>query len=171
MNEIQIIATEQQLIDHVLNLPPPKEMTLAEMLAASCESTKFLWVKRVQTMDYILNLDGSFMSSDQIVADLLSRKFDEESANLILSGFDPMTGTDKTERMYIAFARDNFGRQIRNSYGLWNEMNPHVVQNPEPNERGIVDHPLFPDNLSGAIMDRFIEQFKTKHSGYELNDE
>ncbi len=118
--------------------------------------------------NFILNDDGSFMSADEIVADLLSREYDEESTQLLLSNFDISLGEDEIHRICIVFARSSFGRMIRNSYGLWSDQNPHVILNPDANAQGIVDHPLHPDNFSGAVMDRFIEAFQQKRGCFTL---
>jgi hypothetical protein len=44
------------------------------------------------------------------------------------------------------------GMMMRNYYGLWHKENPFVYLNPPPNADGIIDHPMFPDNISGRII-------------------
>lgn len=109
------------------------------------------------------------MSADQIVADLLSKEFDDETKEGILNDFHAPPGSDRYKAFGYAFMRGEFGRWIRNSYGLWRADNPHVEVNPPPNAQNIIDHPLFPDNYSGMIIERFVEAFKKKHkSGFSL---
>ena len=121
-------------------------------------------------MNYILNPDGSFMSAHEIVADLLSKTYPEDTMQAFLSDFKPPQGCDRDEAIAYVFFHQSFGRFIRNTYGLWNDKNPHIVLNPAPNAKGIIDHPLFPDNYSGDIMDKFIARLKQKHkkAGFEI---
>ena len=141
-------------------------------------------------MNYILNADGSFMTVDQIIADLLSQPFDEVVTAAILNDFKPPPienhaahmahcdlepyegickyGDDANcpalidenmRTLHHHFAQESLLRWIRNSYGLWSKANPHVVLDPA------LDDPLFPDNLSAMIYERFAQVFKRKHRG------
>jgi hypothetical protein len=107
---------------------------------------------------YNLNLDGTFMSPEQIIEDILSNRLKGNERNLIAHNFNPPMTTEEKEFVRKtgfnpnAYARTEFGRWIRNAYGLWDLNNPHVVLNAETNEGLIVD-PNFPDNLSGRIID------------------
>ena len=104
------------------------------------------------------NLDGSYMNEDQILADLSNRITDPETLDVIRSNFTPKPNADQAEAFSVVYAATELGRWNRNSYGLWREDNPYTLVNPEPNEDGIIDHPLHPDNLSGRIIDRFVAQ-------------
>lgn len=109
------------------------------------------------------------MSADEIVADLLTKEFDKETTRALLDDFVPPPDADRITAICFHFAHSEFSRWIRNAYGLWDESNPHVLVNAPPNSEGIIDHPLFPDNFSGMIEDRFIAAFKEKYR-YELSD-
>ena len=90
------------------------------------------------------NPDGTYLTPVQIVRVLLDE----------LDGFDRsrlrrevLTAEDMVQFHLTA------GMGIRNRFGLWDKENPHTVNDAEPNEQGIVDHPRHPDNLSGAILE------------------
>lgn len=44
------------------------------------------------------------------------------------------------------------GQYIRNRFSLWDEENPYTKSNAQPNENGIFDDPLFPDQVSHDIL-------------------
>lgn len=114
-------------------------------------------------MTYILNKDGSYMNEDEILANMIansSLSFDQETIAIIRNDFKPLPDMDNYHAIGCVFMFSEFGRWLRNSYGLWAADNPHTLLNPEPNDQNIIDHPLFPDNFSGRIMDRFITHLK-----------
>lgn len=106
--------------------------------------------------------DGSYMTEDQILADLPKRITDPADLALIRNNFE----ADPSEPSAImceeiginlgGYVASSLGRWMRNSYGMWHPENPHIVLNPAPNAEGIIDHPRFPDNLSGEIIKRFV---------------
>jgi hypothetical protein len=106
--------------------------------------------------NYNLNADGSFMTEDQIVEDILQKRIDDDMRRILKHNFNPpLTEDEELQQLKLGFspyalAQSSFGRWIRNSYGLWSMDNPHVVLNPSPNELWVVDHPMFPDNMAGG---------------------
>jgi hypothetical protein len=101
------------------------------------------------------NPDGTYLSEDQILADLPNRVTDAETLALIKSNFTP-SPEHRLEAIQAIHDQIAFSRWIRNSYGLWREDNPYTLTNPPANEEGIIYHPMHPDNLSGRIVDRFV---------------
>jgi len=91
--------------------------------------------------DRILNADGSFMSPDQIVENLLSIDWTDPAWGEMTESF-----LSCTDSIIYHFG---LGTWIRNSYGLWDKTNPHVKGHP--------------DDFSGIIIKRFIEAFQEKH--------
>lgn len=101
---------------------------------------------------------GSFLSEDEIVVDLLQKILADPET--IKMWRDPASWVMPPMHEGAPPASENAGRlmfmhmSIRNHYGLWRNDNPYVILNPEPTAEGIIDHPQFPDNLSGRIVDR-----------------
>jgi hypothetical protein len=120
--------------------------------------------------NYNLNADGSFMTEDQIVEDILEKRIDDDVRRILKDNFNPPLTEDEKLLGFnpYAFAQSSFGRWIRNSYGLWSMDNPHVVLNPSPNKIGVVDHPMFPDNLAGRIIDKLVQRLSEKCAGCSL---
>lgn len=116
------------------------------------------------------NPDDGFMDRDQILHHLFTTGvIDPASRDLIRNNFEHPPGDEADAARAFglnigAFERDSFGRWIRNSYGLWDPQNPHVVRDPEPNPDGVIDHPLFPDNFSGSIIDDFVSLLRAEES-------
>jgi hypothetical protein len=93
-----------------------------------------------------LNPDGTYLSPLQIVRALLDNGMGEGAAALLYDEAPTM-------RDMILFHHGT-GRWVRNRFGLWRPDNPHTQLDPPPSDlTGLVDHPRFPDNLSGAIME------------------
>lgn len=63
-----------------------------------------------------LNTNGSFMSVDEMVTDILTNRMDDESIGYIKA-------LKKSELISL---HHSLGQWIRNSYGLWDVSNPHV---------------------------------------------
>ena len=120
----------------------------------------------------IRNSDGSYMNEDEIVQDIidaLKGNPGSELEGLLKSGFKTEPSefdltTPPFSNFLDTYAKISFGRYLRNTYGLWQEDNPHVCINPDPNADGIIDHPRHPDNLSGTIIDRLIEYYRNDES-------
>jgi len=91
-----------------------------------------------------MNKDGSYMSEDQIVKHIITRA----------AGTMAQTMWRTIKLSELAKLHSSKGREIRNEYGLWDAENPHTVQAPGPGEKGYVDHPLFPDQVSFRVMQR-----------------
>jgi hypothetical protein len=118
---------------------------------------------------YNRNPDGSFMSSSEIVEDIVTKdRLDEETVRILSFNFNPPLTNE--EKLQIAetyfdpnvFTRSQLGRWIRNSYGLWAEDNPHTTLkwDQKRHVRDGVDHsPYHPDNYSDAIIDRLVRFF------------
>lgn len=95
----------------------------------------------------VKNADGSYLSPNEIVEDMLSRTEEPFTADWLAT--------------HTMSEREEFLRWIRNSYGMWKQDNPYVVINdPASNFEGVRDFPLFPDNLSMHLCDRFIQWAK-----------
>lgn len=90
---------------------------------------------------------------------------DREEIDMLINDFQPPENADDNEKIIYSFARYNSGRIIRNRYGLWDKNNPYVILDPKPNVNGIIDHPLFPDNYSGEILEKFITKLKEQQHG------
>jgi len=103
-----------------------------------------------------------FLTPDQIVEDIASR-IDEDSGKAIACDFEPHPDAGQSERFAIRYGKSMCMRRIRNVYHLWDTRNPHVVLSPPPNKDGIIDHPLFPDNVSAAIYDALRAKMKEKY--------
>lgn len=115
-------------------------------------------VTDVREVKYNLNPDGSFMSEDEIVEDILAHRIDDaETYELLLYDFDPPVSEDDKLAIMAsgfnpnAFARFQFGMWIRNSYGLWNTTNPHVTFDP---------HRRHPDNIAGRVIEKVVARVK-----------
>jgi hypothetical protein len=84
-----------------------------------------------------------FLTEDQIVADLLSKMNDRDRQtwrSILLEN--------------VISGHHTTGQTIRNNYQLWDAANPYTHAEAEPNADGIIDHPLFPDQVSTRIMQR-----------------
>ncbi|QIG71664.1 hypothetical protein EVB94_193 [Rhizobium phage RHph_TM40] len=117
-------------------------------------------------MILFMHEDGSYYSSEEIFQDIHTNIDTSDEGSFLLKylerGFEPPADATSETKYEYHLAKIGFGRWIRNSYGLWQEDNPHVILNPSPNDEGIIDHPLFPDNLSGTIIDRLIQHYQSK---------
>jgi hypothetical protein len=82
------------------------------------------------------NSDGSFMSPEEIVADLLNKQWPPEEVEKF----------NKLPHEGSILLHFGLGRYIRNVYGLWVTANPHV--------RGD------PDGTSDEIIQQFLTKFK-----------
>lgn len=104
------------------------------------------------------NTDGSFMNERQIVADLSNRVSDKRTLEWIKGNFAPTP--DETDTwmadLDAACSHIAFLRWIRNSYGMWHSANPHWRIDAEPDETGVINHPLHPDNASDRIATAFV---------------
>jgi hypothetical protein len=108
------------------------------------------------------NPDGSYMDNKQILADMIANRLTDDVRELLKNKFAAKesdqeaikaTGFDPN-----AFSRWELGRWIRNSYGLWNEDNPHTMS-PWVDNGSTPDSVFHPDNFSGAIIDRLEDHF------------
>lgn len=93
--------------------------------------------------------DGGYMSEDQIVKHLVGRYANGTAGPM----FKALKLSD------LIKLHGSYGRDIRNEYGLWDSENPHTVQSPGPGEKGFIDHPLFPDQVSFRILQRVWGEF------------
>ena len=94
------------------------------------------------------------MTEYEIFNDIVgNNKLDQETIELMVNG-------SKGEGLDYHFMNVELCRWIRNAYGLWSKKNSNVILNPLPNAEGIIDHPSFPDNLSGRIFDRLVTYYK-----------
>lgn len=84
-----------------------------------------------------------YLSEEEIVEDLL-RELDAQDLERIRA----LHGS----RLIVL--HHSLGQWIRNHYKLWAEDNPHVVLNPRPSAKGVIDHPLFPDQVSQRIIEK-----------------
>jgi hypothetical protein len=111
------------------------------------------------------NADGSYMDANEIVRDILHNRLEEDSKNLLKNKFieqDPemLEMSKETGLDTGVFAKMEFGRWIRNSYGLWNEDNPYTMV--KWTEYGQTPDSMFhPDNFSHEIIERLIYNFGT----------
>lgn len=88
-----------------------------------------------------------YLTEDEIVEDLI-RTMPAESV-------DSWKRVPKKE---LILGHHTTGRAIRNHYHLWDKDNPYTVNDPEPNSDGVIDHPLFPDQVSMRIMEKVWEK-------------
>ncbi len=77
--------------------------------------------------NHILNDDDSFLSPDEIVADLFHKTYDEETKIMILNNFDAPKDVSRDEMFAYAFGRMEFGRWVRNIYGLLSIRNSLII--------------------------------------------
>lgn len=119
-------------------------------------------------MKYRLNPDGTFMSAEQIADDVVMQlratKAASEFAGSDSDGPDGIElirrDFDVGETPFSAFAKSEFLRSIRNTYGMWDAANPHATLNPPPNSANVIDDPAFPDNLSATVFELIRERLK-----------
>jgi hypothetical protein len=105
------------------------------------------------------------MSPEQIIEHVKLAVLDGPSQRAFACNFMPHPDADAAERIAVTYGRTMVGRQIRNTYGLWEKGNPYVDLDAAPNAEGIVDDPKFPDNLSGKIVEAVCEYFHGVHPG------
>jgi hypothetical protein len=87
-------------------------------------------------MSLNLNPDGSFMSEDQIVDDIVANQLDVETRRQLLSpDFSPLD------------AHFGLGGWVRNTYGLWDEGNPHVGR-------------CHPDDISERVVEKVVAKLR-----------
>lgn len=116
--------------------------------------------------DFNLNKDGSFMSEGEIVDDIIANRTEKQMRRIIGYNFDPPLTAEEREAFLKTrfnayhFMRSEFGRWIRNSYGLWDKANPYTVPDPEPNADGVLDHPRHPDNITGRIINELVRRLR-----------
>lgn len=102
-----------------------------------------------------LNDDGSYMSPVEIVRKMMDELVEDDRE--LLKKKVPRAGD-------MVMFHHTTGMRLRNRFGLWRADNPHVKLEAEPNAQGIVDHPKFPDNLSGDILEAIWICVNTGHS-------
>ena len=121
----------------------------------------------MEPVEIVKNADGSFMSEPQMVNYMISLLQDEKSMMIIASNFyfDPYQ-TEESKQMSLhtvlnmrAYYKTTFGRQIRNTFGLWHRQNPYVFLDAEPNEENIIDHPLHPDQVSARVIAELVNYY------------
>lgn len=86
---------------------------------------------------------GDFLSEREIIDELVQ---DVENEPQVLAAWM------RCPYDQIINLHETVGDSIRKRFGLWDEDNPHVVQNPTPNSEGVIDHPNYPDQASHRIM-------------------
>ena len=86
-------------------------------------------------------LDMEFMSPEQIAYDVFGNLLDYQLLEI-----------RDLDRADMVGYHSSMGMHIRNNYLLWDITNPYTVINPEPNEKGIIDHPKYPDQVSMQIL-------------------
>lgn len=91
------------------------------------------------------NEEKKFLTEDEIVSDVLGK---------IVSDPVALKQWLETKKKDLVSFHFNVGMRIRNMYHLWHPENPNTIVNPKPNSRGIVDHPLFPDQVSQRIIEK-----------------
>jgi hypothetical protein len=141
-----------------------KEQKFNRILQSKNPFSKSDEKEEIKEPKYNLNPDGSFMNADQIFEHFISDKVEKssETKEMLATDFEPPKEASREEDMSYLFGKQQFGRWLRNSYGLWAKDNPYTVLNPKPNSQGIIDDPLFPDNYSGVIVNRITEYYKEK---------
>lgn len=103
-------------------------------------------VQAVQKLEHRAELRLRFMTEDEIVEDIV--------AEIKRAGSEAVQAWKGAKFDELIRLHHSVGQNIRNQFGLWEEDNPNVKHNPEPNEHGIVDDPLFPDQVSQRIIER-----------------
>lgn len=119
------------------------------------------------TPEYNLNPDNSFMSANQILADIVQNRMSLDLQKLLTFDFSPPVSQDeRIRRMNENFnpdshARMMFGRWIRNSYGLWEATNPHTMRQLDESavRNGVDYHPCHPDSFSDEIITRLVAYY------------
>jgi len=108
---------------------------------------------QVLTLTYIDDGDNShtlprdgcdFLTVDEMVEDIINNRAEKE---VLLDLF-----SDKNELENI-FGQIEFGRWIRNAYGLWLDIHPVTVLDD-------ARHDLFPDQYAGQVMDKIKDRVK-----------
>lgn len=122
---------------------------------------------------------GTFLSPDEIVADMLARIRKDPVA--VQRWLDPWSwkhpaavyllkddGTPKPPDH--AGCLFDAGRAVRNWYGLWKPECPYtkLVDTDLELTDGVITDPLFPDNLSATIIDRVKATLQKEHADAEL---
>lgn len=82
------------------------------------------------------------MTEAEIVEDLVSKMNDATRKKLL----------QIRRREHMIQFHHGWGMHIRNNYRLWDTDNPHTKADAGPNDEGIIDDPLFPDQVSGRIL-------------------
>jgi hypothetical protein len=107
---------------------------------------------------------GRFLSEDEIVEDLVAKIVADEVA--MQRWTDPVSWkfpcinpalNDFKEEPEHSGCMLWISREIRNYYGLWDPENPYTKIDDCLIEDGVITDPLFPDNLSGRVVDRVKE--------------
>jgi len=109
---------------------------------------------QVLTLTYIDDGDNShtlprdgcdFLTVDEMVEDIINNRAEKE---VLLDLF-----SDKNELENI-FGQIEFGRWIRNAYGLWLDIHPVTVLDD-------ARHDLFPDQYAAQVMDKIKDRVIT----------
>jgi len=122
----------------------------------------FGWLKSLLRTARRSRWRGVFLSEDEIVNDLLKRILEQPNGRKIwldpASWRLPMSVDGRMAEDTPAHAGSLLfvGMSIRNYYGLWEPTNPYTrTSGPALQiKNGIITDPLFPDNLSGRVIDR-----------------
>jgi len=86
---------------------------------------------------------GRFLSEPEMVTDLIDNRLTTQDR----------AEFRKTPEQDLIILHHGLGMWIRNFYGLWREDNPYTKVNAGPNSEGIIDDPLFPDQVSQRIIE------------------
>lgn len=95
----------------------------------------------------------TFKSPEEI-AQIIFYELDKDSIKAIKE--DALTAEDMVRYHH------SVGRSIRNRFLLWDENNPYTKVDCLPNNQGVIDDPLFPDQVSHEILKRVWELVHNK---------
>lgn len=95
------------------------------------------------------NPDGSYLSEDQMVVDLLQYDYPDYIEEVLIAKFTDDTLVGQAMGPYLRQFTKN---SIALFYGLYEHDNPHVCFTNE-------EHPLRPDHVSARVLERFLEAF------------
>ncbi|MBS3648887.1 hypothetical protein KEU06_09735 [Pseudaminobacter sp. 19-2017] len=93
-----------------------------------------------------------YPSPDEIAKHLFSELRDEEKE--VIAKVESAAGM-------VRF-HSTVGMFIRNRYRFWDADNPHTNASAAPNEKGIIDDPKFPDQVSHAILESVWEMVQSE---------
>ncbi|RUW56373.1 hypothetical protein [Mesorhizobium sp. M8A.F.Ca.ET.021.01.1.1] len=86
---------------------------------------------------------SKFLTPDEIAVVVFSRMNDSD-LNAVRT--DALTAEDMIRYHH------GIGTSIRNEFGLWDPANPYTKHDAAPNAQGVIDDPLFPDQVSHEIL-------------------